>query len=451
MDAKPKTLNIPANGGTTIEGEVVLPTDPRRPTLIGLLFLLLGFGGFLAWAALAPLDEGVPTQGIVSLDTKRKAVQHPSGGIVKEVLVREGQWVKEGDVLMRLDDANVRAAYLASRFNYATLSAMQSRLLAERQGAAELSFSEDLRQMAQEDAEIARLLAEQTHLFHSRRQALAAELSAIEQSIHGQEAAMRGYQSQYQARLAQESLLKQNHAGLRDLVEEGYAPRNQLRDLERQIAEVEVAKADLQANLQRAKSAIEELRMRAQLRREEYRKELQTQLAEVRRQLDAEEAKYRALSKDLARVEIRAPAEGQVVGLAVQSVGAVVAAGQKLMDIVPADERLLLEAHIPPHLIDAARRGEFADVRFSAFAHAPQLVVEARVISISQDLLAEPNQPPYYLARLEITPDGMKRLGERRLQPGMPAEVVIKTGERTLLTYLLHPLTKRIAASLKEE
>ncbi len=451
MPLSTQTTPLPAPAGATLEGETSLPADTRWPMRIGLLILALGFGGFLIWAAWAPLDEGVPTAGIVSLDTKRKAVQHHSGGIVKEVLVREGQWVKAGDVLMRLDDANSRAAYTASRLNYATLSAMQARLLAEQAGSTQAQFPEALQQMAREDAEIGRLLAEQIQLLHSRRNALATELSAIEQAIHSQEAAIQGLQAQHEARQTQLALLRQDLAGLRDLVQEGYAPRNRQLELERQTAEVTAALADLAANLQRARSAIAELRMRAQLRQQEYRKELQTQLAEVRRQLEAEHARYRALEMDLARTEIRAPADGQVVGLAVQSGGAVIAAGQRLMDIVPADERLLLEAHIPPHLIDAARRGDKAEVRFSAFAHSPQLMVEARVLSISQDLIVEPNQPPYYLARMEITPEGLQRLGSRRLQPGMPAEVVIKTGERSLLTYLLHPLTKRIAASLKEE
>jgi protease secretion system membrane fusion protein len=121
------------------------------------------------------------------------------------------------------------------------------------------------------------------------------------------------------------------------------------------------------------------------------------------------------------------------------------------MDIVPDDEPLLLETKVPPHLIDMVKTGGLADVRFSSFAHSPQLVVQGKITSISSDLLAEPNQPPYYLARVAITPEGLKELGKRQLQPGMPVEVIIKTGERSVLTYLLHPLLKRMAASMKEE
>jgi protease secretion system membrane fusion protein len=160
-----------------------------------------------------------------------------------------------------------------------------------------------------------------------------------------------------------------------------------------------------------------------------------------------------AVAADLDRIEIKSPANGQVVGLSVQTVGAVLQPGQKLLDVVPDSQTLLLEAHISPHLIDKVQAGLPADVRFNAFAHSPQLVVEGKVISVSGDLLSDPQQPQYsyYLARVQVTPAGMKTLGQRQMQPGMPTEIVIKTGERSLLTYLLHPLTKRMAASMKEE
>ena len=166
----------------------------------------------------------------------------------------------------------------------------------------------------------------------------------------------------------------------------------------------------------------------------------------------AEEQKYRSVSNDLQRVEIKAPASGQVVSLAAQTVGGVIQPGQKLMDIVPEDEPLLLEVRVAPHLIDRVQAQMPVDVRFSSFAHSPQLVVEGQVVSVSGDLLTEQQSGvSYYLARVQVTPEGLKVLGKRHLQPGMPVEVVFKTGERTLLTYLLHPLLKRMSAAMKEE
>jgi protease secretion system membrane fusion protein len=218
------------------------------------------------------------------------------------------------------------------------------------------------------------------------------------------------------------------------------------------VAESATAQADLQGNLVRARQGISELRQRIVARQQDFRKEMEQQLADASREVIAEGEKYHSMENDLVRTEIRAPATGQVVGLAMQTVGGVVQPGQKLMDIVPGSEPLLLEARVAPQFIDRVRPGLPVDIRFSAFAHSPQLVVEGKVGSVSGDLIVEgQNIPPYYLARVDVTPEGLRKLGTRKMQPGMPAEVVFKTGERSLLTYLLHPLTKRVAASMKEE
>jgi protease secretion system membrane fusion protein len=210
--------------------------------------------------------------------------------------------------------------------------------------------------------------------------------------------------------------------------------------------------AELLGNTTRASQTIAELRQRAIARQQEYRKEIETQLADVSREVVGDAERFRALKDDLGRTEIKSPATGQVVGLVVQTVGGVIGAGMKLMDIVPDNELLMLETQVAPHLIDRVKDGLPVDVRFSAFAHSPQLVVDGKVVSISGDLLSDPvTHASYYLARVAVTPDGLKRLGKRQMQPGMPVEVIFKTGERSLLTYMLHPLTKRMAASMKEE
>jgi protease secretion system membrane fusion protein len=198
---------------------------------------------------------------------------------------------------------------------------------------------------------------------------------------------------------------------------------------------------------------VAELSQRSMSRKQEYRKEIESQLADVTREVQSDAERFIAATADLDRTEIKSPASGQVVGLSVQTVGAVLQPGQKLLDVVPDRQTLLLEAHIPPHLIDKIQNGLPTDIRFNTFAHSPQLVVQGKVLSVSGDLLADPANPQfsYFLARVQVTPEGMKTLGTRQMQPGMPAEIVIKTGERSLLTYLLHPLTKRMAASLKEE
>ena len=427
-------------------------SDTRAVARTGLLVLALGFGGFLLWAALAPLDEGVPTQGMVTLDTKRKMVQHLSGGIVKEVLVQEGQQVKEGQALLRLDGAVAKANFEAVRQRYLGFRAMQSRLFAEQAGSGEIDFHPDVK-AALNDPLIKQQVSTQQQLIQARRAALAADLQGIEESMQGLKEQLGSYQNILVQRRSQLALLTEELTNTRGMVKEGYAPRNRQLELERMVAESNAAIADLTGNSLRVTRQVAELGQRSLARKQEYRKEIETQLADVTREVQSDAEKFVAVTADLDRMEIKAPANGQVVGLSVQTVGAVLQPGQKLLDVVPDQQTLLLEAHIPPHLIDKVQAGLMADIRFNSFAHSPQLVVDGKVMSVSGDLLSDPQQPQfsYYLARVQVTPAGMKTLGARQMQPGMPAEIVIKTGERSLLTYLLHPLTKRMAASMKEE
>ena len=427
-------------------------SDTKSPARIGLWALGLGFGGFLLWAARAPLDEGVPSQGMVAIDTKRKAVQHLSGGIIKEVLVREGQVVQEGEVVIRLDEAVARANFEAVRQRYLGLRAMQGRLLAEQRRANAVSFHPDLK-AAQSDPLIRQQMVTQEQLFRARQEALRADLQSIEESVQGLQAQLTAYETMLVSRRSQLALLEEELSNTRGMVKEGYAPRNRQLELERMVADSNASIADLIGNTVRARRSIGELRQRVIVRQQEYRKEVEAQLAEVTREVLGDAEKFVAVKADMERLEIKAPVAGQVVGLAVQTVGGVIQPGQKLMDVVPVDQALLLEAHVAPNLIDKVHAGLPVDIRFSSFAHSPQLVVQGKVVSVSGDLLSDPQNPQisYYLARVGVTPEGVKTLGARQMQPGMPAEIIIKTGERSMLTYLLHPLTKRLAASMKEE
>lgn len=427
-------------------------SDTGRAARVGLLTLLLGFGGFLIWAAYAPLDEGVPTAGMVSIDTKRKTVQHLTGGIVREVLVREGDTVNKDQVLIRLDAATARANYESVRQRYLGYRAVQGRLLAEQTGSGEIRFHPDLLE-ARSDPLIASQMQTQEQLLRSRKAALAADLKAVDETIQGQQALLQSYKAILESRRRQLALLAEELENTRGLVKDGYAPRNRQLELERMSAESNAVIADLLGNSNRATAAIAELRQRAVLRQQEYRKEVESQLGEVTREVQSDAERLVAVKAELDRIEIRSPADGQVVGLAYQTVGGVVPPGQKLMDVVPQQRELLLESHVPPHLIDKVRIGQLADIRFSTFSQTPTLVVEGKLESVSGDLLVDPQNPQiqYYLARVSVTAEGAKTLGTRQMQPGMPVEIIIKTGERSLLKYLLHPLTKRIAASLKEE
>ena len=422
-----------------------------RSALLGLWALGVGFGGFLLWAGLAPLNEGVPGQGLVSIDTKSKAVQHLTGGLIKEVLVGEGDLVTEGQLLVRLDEGAARANYQAARQRYLSLRATEGRLRAEQLGQTQITFHPDVLEALQ-DPDIRQVTLTQEQLLASRRAALRADLQSMEESLQGQTGLIEAYESMLLSRKSQQALLSEELNNTRALVKEGYAPRNRQLELERMGAESNAGMAELQGNTVRAKRAVAELRQRAIARQQEYRKEVESQLAEVNREAQSEAERFRVAGEDLGRIEIKSPAAGQVVGLAFQTVGGVIGPGQKLMDIVPAEQALLIEARVAPHLIDRVTKDLPVDVRFSSFAHTPQLVVDGKVVSVSGDqLIDQTTGMGYYLARVGVTAEGYKKLGPRQLQPGMPVEVIFLTGERSMLTYLLSPLTKRLAASMIEE
>lgn len=448
-EAKKNPMATPPDDGSPATSPDT--SDLGRPGRWGLWALAIGLGGFLLWATFAPLNEGVPSSGMVALDTKRNTVQHLTGGIIQKVLVREGDEVTEGQLLVQLDAAVARANYESARQNYLGLLAMQGRLVAEKNGSPTITWPDDLK-AASTDPLIQQQIQNQEQLFHTRRNLLRSDLLSIEENIRGQQGLLQSYEGMLSSRKSQQEMLNEELGPLRELVKEGYAPRNRQLELQRSVADTNTAIADLQGNMLRARSAIAELRQRAIARQQEQQKEVETQLADVGRQVLVDQEKYQAVKAELERMEIRSPAQGQVVGLMTQTVGGVIQPGQKLMDIVPKGAPLMLEAHVPPHMIDRVHMGMPVDVRFSSFAKTPQLVVQGEVDSVSGDLLTDPaTNINYYLARVKVTDEGLKILGQRQLRPGMPVEVIFMGGERSMFTYLLHPLTKRLAASMTEE
>lgn len=432
--------------------DFVLPTDTRATIRNGFLAIVVGFGGFLLWAAYAPLDEGVPAPATVTIDTKRKPIQHPSGGTVERVLVKEGANVKTGDVLAVLNDANARASYEQAHHNYLASRALEGRASAELSGADRISFHPDLINISLELPAKLHVIT-QTQLFEARRNALRSDLGAISENIAGLEAQLTGVSRSLESRQTQLGKQSIQLKSIIDLASEGFISRYQVLKIEQEQSELKAIIADLEGTQNRLHRSISEMKMRMQQRKEEYRRDASSQLADARRETEGLRERASALSTELRRVQLRAPVDGQVIGLTITE-GSVISPAQKLLDIVPTDEGVVLEVRIPTHVIDRIKPGDPTNVRFSAFAHSPQLVVEAVVKTISRDVLMDQTAGgliTYYLARVEVTPRGLKQLGERDLQPGMQAEVLIKTGERSLLTYLLHPLTKRISASLKEE
>ncbi len=417
----------------------------------GAAVLLGGLALALLWVLFAPIDEGVPANGSFMVDTKRKVVQHQYGGVIRDIAVREGQDVKEGDVLLRLDDTQARADYEGSRKRYLGARAAEARLLAEQVGTRSIIFPDEPAAAADDPLwlEYQRV---QSSLLAGRQGALSSELAALDEAIRSNEEAARSHERQQEFKRRQHRALVEERDGMRELAKDGYAPRNKLLELERLVADAEARMSELQFEMTRARRNAAELKLKRTQREQEYRKEVATEMAAVRLELAVEGERLKAVRDVLERTEIRAPVSGAVVGLASQTVGGVIGAGARIMDVVPRNEALIFEAQVPPNLIHRVSVGQVASIRFSNFGATPMLTVDSRVISVSADLLTDPaTNIAYYLARVQVTPDGQKALGSNILQPGMPAEIVIKTGERSMLSYLLHPLVRRFSTSMTEE
>lgn len=434
-----------------VEDEV----NTQQPIRLGAAVLVVGFGAFLLWAGFAPLDQGVPATGTVAIETRKKTIQHPTGGVVKDVLVKEGQWVKGGDVLMEVSDTQARANNETIRQAYLSQRATEARLEAERTNATSIRFGQDIT-ASKADPFVQQLTLTQQSLFIAKRASYQAEISALEQSIQSLRDQLWGVDQSLANRLVQIQLQEKHLKSIKTLAEEGYAPKNQVLQMEQTQTELKTALSDLKSNQSRLSRSIEETQFRMEQRKQDYLKDVMTQLAEVKKEIQAGKERLTATNEELARTQIKSPVDGQVVGMSISATGGVVMAGQKLMDVVPKSEALLIDAKVLPHIIDKVQTGMAVSVRFNTFANTPQLVVPGKLVALSSDVIFDPNTGAtgvgsYYLGRVEITEEGLKILGSRVLQPGMPTEVLFKVGERTLLQYIMYPLTKRIAASFKEE
>lgn len=429
----------------------VLQLDDTRYSRLGWLLMLGGFLGFLGWAALAPLDKGVAVSGKVMVSGHRKVVQHPSGGIVERIDVRDGDKVAAGQVLIRLKETPLlgQAQSLRSQF-YGSL-ASEARLNAERDGVASVSFPVELTAMAAEP-EVASNLALQRQLFDSRRQALLLDQQGIDESIAGAEAQLRGVRDSQASKVLQRTALAEQLQGLRELAREGYIPRNRLLDSERVYAQVLGSISEDYGRIGQLQRQVLEMRLKIRQLAEEYQKEVRTQLADTRVRTEDLRNRLASAEFELANSQLRAPVAGIVVGLDVFTEGGVIKPGQALMEIVPQGEPLLVEARVPVELADKVHAGLPVELMFSAFSQSTTPRVAGEVTLVSADRqVDERTDEPYYTLRAQVSEAGMAQLAGLQIRPGMPVEAFVRTGERSMLNYLFKPLLDRTHMALVEE
>lgn len=426
-------------------------TDYGSTVRAGLWILALGFGGFLAWAALAPLDEGVPTQGVVAVESKRKRVDHLYGGIVERILVRDGQAVREGEELVELNEVQSKAALNATLSQWRIAAATAARLRAEREGLAAIAYPPELAKMI-DDPEAAAAMRAQSELFRSRRSALAGELAIIAESVRGLELQLASLEQLVGGRAKQVSLFQEQLASFRRLNTDGFVSRNHLLDLERQLSEVQSRQSEDLANIAGVNARLAEFRMRRAQRELEYRREVEAQLAEVQKDVAVGGERLSAVRDAHRRLMLRAPVAGTVVDLAFHTVGGVVKPGDRILDIVPSGDELIVEAQVAPQYIDRVRAGLAADVHFDAYSSRLQRpVLAGEVKTVSADALVDARSGgAYYAMRVAVAGEELRKLQELQLQPGMQVTVMVKTGERSFLAYLARPLLRRFTSALTE-
>ncbi|WP_006786519.1 HlyD family type I secretion periplasmic adaptor subunit [Thiorhodospira sibirica] len=423
--------------------------SPASIVVIGWLVMLLGFFGFLIWAALAPLDSGVTAPGEIVVDSSRQKVQHLTGGIVDEILVRDGDHVERHDVLIRLNRTRPQSELAIVRAQLLSSQAVEARLLAERDGRKTIDFPPSVLDELN-DPRIADVVRTQRQLFASRRDGLLSELSILDENLRGIDEQVKGLRAQEEGKARQVALLQEELEALRRLFDEGYVPRNRIFELERMIADVQARRSEDLSAIARAQSSLSEVRLRKIQRQQEYSKEVESELTGIQREVDSLEQRRIALQDELERIEIRAPVAGVVVGMRVHSLGSIIRPGDDILDLVPDGEPLVIKAQVAPQSIELVHVGLEAMIRFSALSTLNP-VVNGLVVNVSADRLTdERTGMPYFEARIEVPVEELARLTYERIIPGMPAEVVIRTGENTVLHYLLKPVLDHIFSAFRE-
>jgi len=418
-------------------------------TRAGWLLTVVGAGSFFLWASLAPLDEGIAVPGTVVVSGKRKAVQSLGGGVMSQILVREGQTVRQGEPLFRLDQTQVEADVQSLRAQYRMALASLSRWQSERDNLARVSFAEQLTR--DPDPRLVLVMEGQQQLFSSRREALAREQAALRASIEGASQQLGGMRRARGDLMAQAGSLRQQLSNLRPLAENGYIPRNRLMEYERQLSQVQQDLAHNAGESGRIEQGILESRLKLAQQTDEYQKEVRSQLADAQLKTLTLEQQLASAGFDLLHSEITAPADGIAVNLSVHTEGAVVRAGETLLEIVPQGTHLEVEGRLPVNLVDRVGSQLPVDILFTAFNQSSTPRVSGQVNLVSADqLLDEKTGMPYYVLRSSVSDQALEKLNGLVIKPGMPAEMFVRTGERSLLNYLFKPLLDRAGSALSE-
>jgi membrane fusion protein, type I secretion system len=423
----------------------------RRNLWAGTAVALLLVGGIGGWGATTDISGAVIAPGALVVDTNLRKVQHPTGGVIGEILARDGDRVKAGDVLLRLDATITRANLAIVVKGLDELRARKARLEAERDNGARVEFPPELTER-QSEPDVARIMTSERKLFDLRQAARTGQKSQLRQRITQLQREVEGLDAQAAAKSREITLIQKELVGARELWDQNLYPITKLTNLEREATRVEGERAQLVATGSQARGKITE----TELQIVQIDRDLASEVAKELREADAKIGEYQerqvAAEDQLKRIDIRAPIDGVVHQSTAHTVGGVIAqSGDAIMLIVPESDRLTVEAKVAPQDIDQLHIHQPAHVRFLAFNQRTTPEIEGRVSRISADAVTDQRTgAAYYTIRIALDPAQIARMGEVKLVPGMPVEAFVSTGDRRVISYLMKPLTDQFARAMRE-
>ncbi|MSU90499.1 HlyD family type I secretion periplasmic adaptor subunit [Rhodobacteraceae bacterium 2CG4] len=449
---RPRQTGSPAPDDTRVRAKGARspwsPSAPLRLGFVALVVLVFGIGG---WSAVARISGAVISSGMVQVEGNRQAVQHSEGGLVGEILVRDGDRVQAGDVLLRLDDKLMRSDLAVIEGQLFELLARKSRLIAERDGAEDVAFSDELVEVAETRDEIPELMEGQRQLFRARRETVDKQTSQLRERIVQTENQVVGIEAQIAALATQRDLIAEELEDQQSLLDRGLTQQSKVLSLRRESARLEGELGELQSRAAQSKGQISETELEILRLQADMREQAISQLRDLEYNEIELRERRRSTLETLSRLEVRAPATGLVYSRQVNTVGAVVKPADVLMYIVPQEQPLVITSRIPTIHRDQVNAGQPATLRFPAFDQRTTPVLEGVVTKVSADAFTdETTGVSYYTAELLPLEGELQKIEGREIVPGMPVESYIRTGERTPMNYLLKPLTDYLNRAFRE-
>jgi HlyD family type I secretion membrane fusion protein len=433
-----------------MSGQARGDAELSRLARAGFGVLALGMVLIGVWLVLAPLSGAVIAPAFVKVDMNRKVVQHQEGGIVKQILVRDGERVRQGQILVVIDDVRLDATLDLLRTQHDGERAKAARLEAERAFLPAVGFPAELAARAKEP-KVAELVARETALFRARREALESQIAVLKKQIRQTEEEAKALAGQIAAEERALASQKEELALNQKLSQQGFVQKTRLMSLERAVAEYEARLEERRAELAKTRQRASELELRVLAQRNSYVQNATDELKDASTRIFDLEERLRPSRDASERQRIAAPIGGVVVGQRVFTPGAVVAPREVLMEIVPEDQALIVEARIRPEDINHVRVGSAAEVRLTAYQQRTTPLVAGSVNYVSADRMTDSQTgTPYYVVNVDVQPGALEQAGNLKMQAGMPAEVYIRTDSRTAFDYLLAPVTAYLRRGMRE-